>query len=56
VLYNPRTKLNPLKKHVDVEHNLLAKKFNEEVNSSRRTQVERQPTKKRKNVSSSKFF
>jgi hypothetical protein len=30
-----------LKKHVDVKHSLLAKTFNEEVNSSRRTQVER---------------
>jgi hypothetical protein len=44
-----------LKKHEDVKHGLLAKKLNEEVNSSRRTQVERQPIKKRQNVSSSKI-
>jgi hypothetical protein len=72
VLYNPRTKLrkglisyyktngiSTLKKHVDVEHNLLAKKLNEEVNSLMRSQVEKQLVKKRQNVSSyeiSEFF
>jgi len=40
---------------VDVEHNLLAKKLDEEMNRSMKTQVERQPIKKRQNVSSSKF-
>jgi hypothetical protein len=72
VLYNPKTKLSKglisyyktngiliLKKHVDVEHKLLAKKLDEEMNNSMQTQVERQPTKRRQNVSSSeisKFF
>ncbi len=72
MLYNPRTKLPKglisyykingifaLKKHVDAKHNLLAKKLDEEVNSLVRTQGERQPTKKRQNVSSfeiSKIF
>jgi hypothetical protein len=54
VLCNPRTKLNKglisyyktngiltLKKHVDVKHNLLAKKLDEEMNSSMQTQIER---------------
>jgi hypothetical protein len=65
VLYNPRKKLTKglisyyktngilaLKKHVDVKHSLLAKKHDKEVNSSVKTQGERQPTKKKKNVSS----
>jgi hypothetical protein len=44
-----------LKKHVDVEHGLFAEKLDEEVNNLVKTQVEKQPTKKRQNVSSSKF-
>ncbi len=72
VLYNLRTKLrkglisyyktngiSTLKKHADVEHSLLAKTLGEEVNNLMKTQVEKQPTTKRKNVSSfeiSKFF
>ncbi len=72
LLYIPRTKLRKglisyyktngklaLKKHVDVEHDLLAKKLDEKVNSLERIQVENQLTKKRENVSSieiSKFF
>jgi hypothetical protein len=68
VLYNPRTKLSnglisyyktigilTLKNHVDVEHNMLAKKLDEEMNSSMQTQVERQPIKRRQNVSSSEI-
>jgi hypothetical protein len=69
VLYNPRTKLSKglisyhktigiltLKNHVNVEHNMLAKKLDEEMNSSMQTQVERQPIKSRQNVSSSKIL
>jgi hypothetical protein len=69
VLYNPRTKTRKglisyyktngiltLKMHVDAKHSLLAKKLDEEVNSSIRTQGERQPTKKRQNVSSFENF
>ncbi len=65
VLYNPRKKLRKrlisyyktngiptLKKHVDVEHNLLAIFFNEEVNSLVRSQVEKKLVKKKQNVSS----
>jgi hypothetical protein len=55
VLYSSRTKLrkgiisyyksngiSALRKHMDGEHNLLAKKYDEEVNSSVRSQIERQ--------------
>jgi hypothetical protein len=44
-----------LKKHVNVEHHQLANKLDEEMNSWVKSQVERRPTKKRQNVSSSKF-
>jgi hypothetical protein len=46
-------------KHVYAKHSLLAKKLDEEVNSSVKTQGERHPTKKRQNVFSfeiSKIF
>jgi hypothetical protein len=69
VLYNPRTKprkglvsyyktngISTLKKHVDSKHSLLVKKLDEQVNSSMKTQVERQPTKKKQNVSHLKFL
>ncbi len=69
MLYNSRTKLKKglisyyktigisfLKKHVDVEHGLLAKKLDEEVNNVVRIEIEKKPTKKRLNVSSSKIF
>ncbi len=41
---------------MDVKHGLLAKKLEEEMNSSMRIQVERQLLKKRKNVSSFEIF
>ncbi len=44
---------------MDVKHNLLVKKINEKVNSSMRSQVEKQLAKKTQNVSSyeiSEFF
>ncbi len=41
---------------MDGEHNLLAKKHDEEVNSSVRSQFERQLIKNRQNVSSSKVL
>jgi len=69
VLYNPRTKLrkglisyyktigiSSLKKHVDAKHGLFAKKLDEEVNNEVRIEVERQPTKKRLNVSSFEIY
>jgi hypothetical protein len=43
-----------LKKYVDVEHTLLTKKFEEEVNSHMRNGLEIQPTKRRPNVSAKK--
>jgi hypothetical protein len=41
---------------VDAKHGLLIKTFDEEGNSLVRTQVERQPIKKRQNVSSFEIF
>jgi hypothetical protein len=41
---------------VDAKQGLLTKKLDEEVNSLVRTQVEKQLTNKRQNVSSSKNF
>jgi hypothetical protein len=45
--------ISTLKKHVDAEHYLLANKLDEKINSWVKSQVERQLTRKRKNVSSS---
>ncbi len=69
LLYIPKTKLrkglisyykingiSTLKKHADAKHGLLVKTFDEEGNSLMRTQVERQPIKKRQNVSSFEIF
>jgi hypothetical protein len=41
---------------VDAKHGLLAKKLDEKMNNEVIIEVERQPTKKRLNVSSSKNF
>ncbi len=40
---------------MDAEHGLLAKKLDEEMNNEVRIEVEKQPTKKRQNVSSFKI-
>jgi hypothetical protein len=69
VAYNPRTKkrkgiityfkkngITTLKKHVDANHDVLAKRFEEEVKFPLRNIVEKQPTKKRPNVSNSKIL
>jgi hypothetical protein len=72
VLYNPRTKkrkgiitfffkngITALKKHVDANHAILVKIFEEEVNFPLKNILEKQPTKKRPNVSNfkiSEFF
>jgi hypothetical protein len=45
--------MTPLKKHVDAKHVVLNKFFEEEVNSSLKRIVKKQPTKKRSNISSS---
>ncbi len=58
-MYYKTNGISVLKKHVDVEHGLFAKKLDEEVNSLVKTQVEKQSTKKWQYVSSfefSKFF
>jgi len=64
--FNPRTKerkwlityyktygITTLKKHVDADHFIIAKKFEKEVNNEIIRNVERQPTKKRSNVPTS---
>jgi hypothetical protein len=45
-----------LKKHVDVDHDVLAKKFEEEVNFPLKNILEKQTTKKRPNVSNSEIL
>jgi hypothetical protein len=69
VLYNPRTKkrrrnityfkkngITTLKKHLDANHVILAKRFEEEVNFPLRNILEKQPIKKRPNVFNSKIL
>jgi hypothetical protein len=45
-----------LKKHVDAKHSLLVKKFEEEMNSLMKSELERQLAKNRQNESSSEIF
>jgi hypothetical protein len=45
-----------IKKHVDVDHFIIAKKFEEEINNEIIESVEREPTKKRPNVLASAIF
>jgi hypothetical protein len=57
--YKTYVELIGLKNHVDADHAIIAKKFEEEVNNKIRGLVEKQLTKKRLNVSSiiiSSFF
>jgi hypothetical protein len=66
---NPRTKKSKyfktyyktydiiaLKKHVDVDHFIIAKKIEEEINNGITKNVEKQIAKKRPNVLGSEFF
>jgi len=68
-IFNPRTKerkglktyhktydIIALKKHVDVDHSRIAKKFEEEINNEIIGSVEKQPTKERPNVPRSAIF
>jgi len=45
-----------LKNNVNVDHFIIAKKFEEEINNEIIGSVERQPTKKRPNVLASAIF
>ncbi len=59
ISYYKKNGITSLKKHVDVEHIVIAKLFEEEVNSLLKGRKENQPTKKRTIMSSesiSKFF
>jgi len=68
-ILNPRTKerkglktyyktygIIAFEKHVDVDHSIIAKKFEEEINNEIIGSVEKQPTKKRPNVPRSTIF
>jgi hypothetical protein len=49
VLYNTTNVITTLKKHVNANHSIIVKMFEEEVNRSLKGEVEKQPTKKRLN-------
>jgi hypothetical protein len=55
ITYSKINGITTLKKHVDVDHAILAKSFEEEVNSPLRNVLERQLAKKRPNVFNSKI-
>ncbi len=46
ILYNIANIITMLKKHVNANHSIVAKMFEEEVNMSSKGEVEKQPTKK----------
>ncbi len=48
--------ITTLKKSVDVEHTLIAKKFDEEINSHVKRCLEKQPANKRPNVFVNEIF
>ncbi len=59
ISYYKTNGITSLKKHVDVEHTIIAKKFKEEVNSLLKGRKEKQSTKKKTIMfggSISKFF
>jgi len=59
ITYFKKNGIIALKKHVDADHVVLEKRFEEKVNFPLRNILEKQPTKKRPNVSNfeiSKFF
>jgi len=58
IIYNTTNNMIPLRKHVNLDHSNISWKFEEEINYPLR-EDERQPSKKRTNVSSnsiSRFF
>jgi hypothetical protein len=56
VTYSKINGITTLKKHIDVDIAILAKRFEEEVNSPLRNVLERQLAKKRPNVSNSEIL
>jgi len=51
ILYNITNGISTLKKHASTNHSILGKKFVEEMNSPFKKKKEKQPTKKRPNIS-----
>jgi hypothetical protein len=51
ISYYKTNEITFLKKHVDVKHIVIAKLFKEEVNSLPKGRKEKQPTKRRMNMS-----
>jgi hypothetical protein len=49
ILYNTTNKITTLKKHVNVNHSIIAKMFEEELNSPLKRKLEKQLSKKRSN-------
>ncbi len=49
IIYNTTNGITTLKKHVNANHYIIEKMFEEEVNNPLRKEVDRQPTKKKSN-------
>jgi len=59
IIYNITNGITTLKNYVNVNHSIIAKMFEKEINSPLKGKVERQPTKERYNPSRNaiiKFF
>jgi hypothetical protein len=55
-LYNITNQIITLKKHVSINHSIIAKMFKEEMNSPLKGEEARKPTKKRPNVFGNSIF
>jgi len=51
ILYNTTNRITTLKNYVSTNYSILGKKFEEEMNSPLKRKKEKQPTKKRPNIS-----
>jgi len=49
IIYNTTNGITTLKKHVDANHSIIAKIFEEEVRNPLKRKVEKQPAKKNSN-------
>jgi hypothetical protein len=56
ILYNIRNQIITLKKHVFMNHLIIAKMFKEEMNSPLKGEEERKPTKKMPNIFGNSIF
>jgi hypothetical protein len=54
--YNITNQIITLKKHVSINHLIIAKMFKEEMNSPLKGEEERKPTKKRPNIFGNSIF